>query len=323
MKRRRFIETTGLCTAAGLLPHSFTLANKLVSTNLLTMEDIGIQLFSLPKVMEQNPEDGFKSLASMGYRKIEMYGPYPFSAQPAKDRWQSLAPRLGFSGSGYFGKGAEGFKEMANTFELSIPSAHTDLLTLQHNMDDMAKAHEVLGFDYVVLPALPDEYRSSMDDYKRAADLFNEIGKNAVSKGFNFAYHNHGYGLSEVDGQIPLQFILENTDPNYVFFEMDIFWTVAGRANPAEYLKNYPGRYHMMHVKDMKEAKTFSGDGGDPAQWMELFPFMCSAGDGVIPLDEIIPLAKENGVTHFFVEQDMVADPDVALLRSAEHLKSL
>ena len=287
------------------------------------IEELGIQLFSVPLLLEQDLQAGLKLLAELGFKKIELYGPYPFSAASAKEGWKALAPRLGFSGSGYFGQEATEFKKILNDFELSCPSAHTDLDTLEYHLEDMARASEVLGFEYVILPAIPQERRTSMEDYKSLAELFNIIGKRARELNLKFGYHNHGYGLSDMEGQIPLQYLIENTDPEWVFLEMDVFWTTAGRADPIEYLTKYPDRYHLMHVKDMKELRTFSGDGGDPGQWMELFPAMCSAGDGVIELDKIIPTAIKSGVKHFMVEQDMVREPHIALQRSADYLKSL
>jgi len=78
-----------------------------------------------------------------------------------------------------------------------------------------------------------------------------------------------------------------------------------------------------MHVKDMSKKVQFSGDGGDSRQWIELFPYMTTAGNGVIDLKTILPKAKENGVKHFIVEQDMVAEPEIALKKSVDYLLSL
>jgi sugar phosphate isomerase/epimerase len=75
-----------------------------------------------------------------------------------------------------------------------------------------------------------------------------------------------------------------------------------------------------LHLKDMKELKHFSGDGGDPSQWIELFPYMTSVGDGVLDIQGIVSQARQAGVEHFIVEQDMVANPEVALRRSADFL---
>ncbi len=322
MKRRKFLGSTAALAAASALPTE-VFAWLGTKNKPLMLKDIGLQLFSVPLLMEKDFARGVQMLAEMGFRKLELYGPYPFSANSAKERWESLAPRLGFSGSGFYGQSVANLKSIIDEHNISIPAIHTDLVTLENHIEDLAKASKTLNYEYVVLPALPAENRKNMDDYKRTADLFNKIGKRAVELGIKFAYHNHGYGLNETDGQIPLQYLMENTEKDWVYFEMDLFWTTAGGADPLEYLSKYPGRYKLMHVKDMMEKRRFSGDGGDPSQWMELFPVMCSAGDGVLPLKEIIPAAKESGVEHFIVEQDMVAKPEIALQRSIDYLLEL
>jgi sugar phosphate isomerase/epimerase len=79
----------------------------------------------------------------------------------------------------------------------------------------------------------------------------------------------------------------------------------------------------MMHVKDMKELVHFKGDGGNPAQWIGLFPYITSVGDGVLDLKSILAQARESGVKHFFVEQDMAANPTMDLQRSVKFLEKL
>ncbi len=323
MKRRDFVKSAGILSSVSLIPFGGFAARDLDFYNDSLIEEVGIQLFSVPLMLEKDFEKGIELLSNMGFKKLELYGPYPFSSVSNKEHWAALTPRLGFSGSGYFGKTETEIKRILDKYGLSVPSIHTDLDTLENHMIDLAKAKDTLGFEYIVLPALPPEKRASMNDYRKTADLFNSIGKSARQAGLKFAYHNHGYGLNELEGQIPMQYLIENTDPDWVFLEMDLFWTTAGRAEPLEYLKNYPGRYHLMHVKDMKSKQNFSGDGGDPGQWMELFPYMCSAGEGVLDLEKIIPQAIESGVKHFIVEQDMVQDPAVALQKSIDYLKSL
>lgn len=285
--------------------------------------DVGIQLFSLPKTLEADFAAGMKLLANMGYTEIEMFGPYPFSVEAAHQRWEAVTPMLGFSGSGYFGHTAKEIKAIYDDNGLKVIAMHTDLVTLENHIENFSNARDILGFEYLILPAIPDERRKTMDDYKRMADTFNTIGKNAKKMGLKFAYHNHGYGLNTVDGQIPFEVMIDATDPDVVFLEMDVFWTTAGNADPATYLKKYSGRYRCMHLKDMKEIKTFSGDGGDAGQWIELFPNMASAGEGVIDFKQLLPIAKANGVKHFFVEQDMVHKPEVALQKSYDYLSSL
>jgi sugar phosphate isomerase/epimerase len=312
--RRTFIKELATLIAMSTLP---------ISNSKGKLKSIGIQLFSLPKSLEQDFEGTVKMLAEMGYTELELFGPYPFSHMNNQEHWKLLAPMLGFSGSGYFGREINEIKAILEDHGMTSPSAHTDLDTLVHHMDRLGEAARVLGHQYVALPAIPDDRRKTTDDYKNIAALFNEIGAAAKKEGIRFAYHNHGYGLKPVDGKMPLEIIFDETDPELVFFEMDIFWTAAGGLEPVDLLKKYGNRYRLMHIKDMKPKTQFSGDGGDASQWMELFPLMTSAGEGELGVKEIIEVALQTGVDHFFVEQDLVADPEVALAKSSAFIKSI
>ena len=240
-----------------------------------------------------------------------------------KKYWSSVSIQLGFEGSGFFGKSSKVIAKSLKAHGLNVVSMHTDLDTLQNNMSELAAAAHEIGAKYVVLPAIPEDRRKTVDDYKKTAEAFNKIGTEANKNGIRFAYHNHGYGLQLMDRVMPLDIILNGTDPKLVFLEMDLFWTTAGGADPIELLKKHSGRYKMMHVKDMKQKVHFSGDGGEASQWIALFPFMSSAGDGILDLNNILKVAKENGMDHFFVEQDMVLHPEIALKRSYNYLKSI
>ena len=318
MKRRSFIKNTSVAaTALTLFPG---LAS---SCNTKSLNTIGVQLFSLPKLLEIDFNGGIKMLAEMGYKEIEMYGPFPFSTDSVKEEWKSITPELGFSGSGYFGQSPQEVKTILKEHGVKVTSVHSDMGTLQTRMEQLGEAGDILGFEYIGLPAIPEEKRKTIDDYKRVAEELNKIGEQARNVGLKFAYHNHGYGLSEIDGQVPLNIIFDQTDPNLVFFEMDIYWTTAGGADPVNYLESYPGRYHLMHIKDMTKKVKFSGDGGNPSQWNELFPYMTTVGDGVLDIPSIISVGQKQGVQHFYVEQDTVDNPEVALKKSFDYLKTI
>ncbi len=312
--RRTFIKELSMLTAMSAIP---------ITTSKGQLKNLGVQLFSLPKSLETDFVATVKMLAKMGYNELELFGPYPFSHETAQEWWKTLAPMLGFSGSGYFGREIGEIKTILDDHGMTSPSAHTDLDTLVHHMDRLGEAANVLGHKYVILPAIPDEKRKSLDDYKKIAASFNEIGSAAKKVGIRFAYHNHGYGLKPVDGKMPLEIIFDETDPELVFFEMDIFWTAAGGLEPVDLLKKYHNRYRLMHIKDMKPKTQFSGDGGDASQWMELFPLMTSAGEGELGVKEIMEVALTTGIEHFFIEQDLVADPEIALAKSSAFLKSI
>lgn len=287
------------------------------------VRQFGVQLFSIPKMLEQDFAGAITFLAELGYREVETFGPYTFSDPQQIANWKRITPDLGFSGSGFFGKTLAEALAILKGNGMSVPSMHTDLHTLQGRMGQLAEAAHQLGAGYVTLPSIPADRRQSLDDYKRTAELFNRIGADAIKHGVKFAYHNHGYGLKPMDGQVPLELLLQATDPALVFLELDIYWTVAGGADPIDYLNRHGNRYRLMHLKDMKQIHHFEGDGGTPDQWIKLFPYMTYLGDGAIDLPAILSAAERVGVEHYFVEQDTVADPQKALQASAAYLRTL
>jgi len=319
LKRRDFLKNSGALFASSLLLKELH-AQSFFKSNA-HLDKIGLQLFSIPKLLEKDFAGTMTMLAQIGYKEIEFYGPYPFSTQEAKDRWNGITPSLGFSGSGYFGLKVEEVKKVLDYNGLTSSSMHTDLSTLSKGMDEMAEAAHILGQTYIILPSY--ETQPNLDAYKRLAEQFNQIGAHAQKLGLRFAFHNHGNGLKEMEGKIPLDLILEQTDPKLVFLQMDIYWTTAGGIDPVAYLDKYAGRYRLIHIKDMIKEVRFSGDGGDPKQWIELFPYMTDAGSGVLDLKKIISHAKKSGVEHFILERDMVPDPDVALVKSYKYLSQL
>ncbi|HEY9116770.1 MAG TPA: sugar phosphate isomerase/epimerase, partial [Roseivirga sp.] len=269
MKRRKFLKNSLLTTGAAM-----SLGFQACSPSQAKSTPYGLGLFSIPLMLDNDVRTGFKMLAEMGYKEVELYGPFPFSVQAAKDGWAAVTPQLGFSGSGFFGHDVKDFANILNEYDLKATSTHADLETLKTRMPQMAEAAHILGMECVGIPSIPPELRTNLDDYKRMAETFNQIGESAKKEGLKYIYHNHGYGFHEMEGEIPIDLILDQTDPELVFMEMDIYWTAAGGADPVDYLKKHPGRYIAMHLKDMKEKKQFSGDGGDPTQWIELFPYM-------------------------------------------------
>lgn len=323
MHRKDFMKRMGMLTFGGSLFTEAMKANTLAMANTAPLRRIGVQLFTLPASLEKDFENTIAMLAGMGYKEIELFGPYPFSAESAKNNWKAISGFLGFSGSGYFGRTEKQLKSLFQENGLTVPAMHTDLETLETRMEYLGAAGDALGFRYVILPSIPEERRKTPDDYRRMAEVFNNIGQNAKREGLRFAYHNHGYGLNEREGVIPLQLLLDNTDPGLVFLEMDLFWHIAGKADPIAYMKKYKNRYQLMHVKDMKQIRTFSGEGAEVSQWMELFPNMAAAGEGAVDLKNIIPFARKYGVRHFFVENDLAKEPETALQTSIDFLKKL
>jgi sugar phosphate isomerase/epimerase len=104
---------------------------------------------------------------------------------------------------------------------------------------------------------------------------------------------------------------------------MDIYWMTAGGVDVSAYLDKYPGRFRLMHVKDMAKDVRFSGDGGDSKQWIELFPYLENAGSGVLDLKKILSHARKSKVEHFIVERDLAPNPKDDLQKSYSYLTGL
>lgn len=320
INRREFIKTSSVA-AVGLFAAQSTGIG--AGDKLSRLGRLGVQVWSIAKFLEQDLDVGLKMLAQAGYKELELFGPYPFSTQGDKDSWKGLTQMLGFSQSGYFGQTAKEFKQTLDRYGLSSPAMHVGLDTLRNNLGETAEAANILGQRYAGIAAIPQDERRTVDDYKRLADEFNIIGENAKKLGISFYYHNHGYGLKKVGGIIPFDLVIEGTDPSLVFFEMDIFWHSAGGADPLSYLDKNPGRFKLMHVKDMSKEVRFSGDGGDPRQWVELFPYITDPGSGVLDLKAILSEALESGVEHFIFENDVITNPKLSLERAFKYLSSL
>lgn len=309
LNRRDFLKASGT-VASGSLFFSRLAAQSFLAVKA-PLSRIGVQLFSIPKLLENDFAGTMKLLAKIGYKEVEFYGPYPFSTKEDVERWKAVTPSLVFSGSGYYGHTAQEAKQILADNGLSSPSMHVGLATLKNAMGQLAEAAHVLDTTYVILPSAKTP--PNLDGYKQQAEDFNSIGAEAAKYGLRFAYHNHGNGLKEIEGKIPLDVVMEYTDPKLVYFQMDIYWTTAGGIDPAEYLDKHAGRYRLMHLKDMTKKVHFSGDGGDSKQWIELFPYMTDAGSGVLDLKNILSHAQKSGVDHFIVEHDQAPHPKDAL----------
>lgn len=205
---------------------------------------------------------------------------------------------------------------------LTSPSMHVDFPTMRTRLAEAAEAAHVLGQRHLIIPSLPKEERADLEAYRRLADEFNAFGRRAKELGVRFAYHNHGNETGEMEGEVPLRLLLERTDPELVDFEMDLYWMVAGGADPVDYFEQYPGRFRLVHIKDMAEPVRFE----DPTNALEngeVFASMrqvTDPGSGVLDLDRYLEAAKAGGVQHFLIERDLSPAPLETLRKSYERL---
>lgn len=285
---------------------------------------LGVQLFTIPRMADQDLKGTLKLLSNIGYQEVEFFGPYPFSAQEAMNAWKPVGEMLKMTRSAFFGYEVKEVSAMLKDFNLKTPSFHLDLYTFRKNLKATLDALSAFGAKYVVLPVISDvNERKTLDHYKKLAEEFNNFGQQMATYDMQFVYHNHGYELTPKDGEIPMDCLIKNTDAKTVKFELDIFWMSAAGGDPIQYLNNYPGRFKLLHIKDATEKVRFSGDGGTGDQWITLFSKMADPGTGVFDLVGILKAASKSGVEHFYLERDLTPTPDATLRNSFVNLKKM
>jgi len=320
LQRRQFIKSAGWATAFAFSPF----AHSLLDDFMKKKKKLGVQLFTIPQMVDKDLKGTLQLLSEIGYKEVEFFGPYPFSAPETVEGWKPLAAQLGFKRNAFYGYSLAEVKTMLSEFKLKTPSMHLDLITFRKNLKETLDAVAPLGVKYLALPALSDiNERKTLDHYKRLAEEFNSFGQQMSTYGMAFVYHNHGFEHAKMEGVVPMDFLLQNTDSKNVKFELDIFWMSAAGADPVDYLNRYPGRYKLMHIKDAAEKVRFAGDGGTPDQWMAVFSKMADPGTGVFDIPKILAAGEKAGVEHFFLERDLTPTPESTLKNSFVNLSKM
>ncbi|MFP2996065.1 sugar phosphate isomerase/epimerase [Spongiivirga sp. MCCC 1A20706] len=321
MNRREAIKHTALATGALAMTPSLQAIENLTSMTIKNI-NFGVQLFTIPSMVEKDLKGTLQLLSDIGYKEIEFFGPYPFSSDVAKQGFDQMKQMLNVQQHAFYGYETKVVKTMLDDFGLSAPSVHVNIDSLRTHMTALLDGLAPLDTKYVVLPILMDG-RASLDDYKKRVDEFNGFGEQMAKYNMKFVYHNHGYEHKEMNGQVPLQYLIDHTDQETVQFELDIFWMAAAGADPVEFLKANPGRFKMLHLKDAASSYRFSKDGGTPDQWMAGFPKMADPGDGIFDIKLILEEAIKSGVDHFYLERDLTPTPMDTLKNSFKNLSSL
>lgn len=266
-KRRDFVKTatTGLALTA--------LTGKLMGQahdslfGERNMKEFGLQLYTVRDVMPKDPKGVLKQVAAMGYKQVESFE--------------------GEKGMFWGMKNTE-FKKYMDDLGMQIISSHCNI-----EKDFENKAHEAaeIGMKYLIDPWVGPQ--KDIDTFKKFADKFNEAGEVCKKAGLRFAYHNHDYPFAPLDGQVPLDVMIQNTDAAIVDFEMDIYWVVTAGEDPIKWFNKYPNRFRLCHIKDRKKNAPLSDKDAS-----------CVAGQGEIDFQKILDAGKKNGLQYDIVEQE-------------------
>jgi sugar phosphate isomerase/epimerase len=238
MKKRSIISIVLLMVVTGLI------FSTIYSFTAKPQKNIGLQLYSIRDSIMKNVPAAIAKVGKMGYKFVE----------PAN-----------YDNGKLYGMEPAAFKALCLSNGLTILSSHVgqslpDSANLGKTMawwDACIDAHVAAGAKFLIQPFMGDEAYRSLDTLKLYCNYFNKIGEKCKGKGIQFGYHNHDREFStKLEGQTIYDFMLTNTDPQKVTFEMDLYWAVMGGANPVDYFNKYPGRFELWHIKDKKEVGT-------------------------------------------------------------------
>lgn len=200
--------------------------------------------------------------------------------------------------SNLFGLTAETFRALLDDRGMVCTSYGVGYDYLLENVEEAAKDAKILGAKYVRVAWISHEPPFDIEDAKRSVDDFNKVGKVLVDKGLSFCYHNHGYEFRPYEKETLFDYIVKNTNPDYVSFELDILWAFHPGQNPAKLIKKYPERFKLMHVKDLKMGVKgdFSG-GTSPENDVAL-------GTGQIDIKAVWKAAKKSAIEYYYIEDE-------------------
>jgi sugar phosphate isomerase/epimerase len=243
------------------------------------LDRIGVQLYTIRDALTADLDGSLARVAAIGYREVEL--------------------------AGYRSHTVAEFKAALDRHGLAAPSTHIAMERVRDELPRVLDEAHQLGHKFVVCPNIADE-KAGLDGYRQAADVLNHAGEIAGRSGISIGYHNHESELAPIGGVRPYDVMLERTDPRLVTMEMDIFWLVKGGGDPLAYFRKYPGRFRMVHVKDMD---------GTPAKTM------VDVGKGVIDWKKLFE--ADPGIEHYFVEHDDARDPFASIADSYAYLRGL
>ncbi len=202
---------------------------------------IGIQLWSVRGDMQADPEGTLQQLGEMGYSFIE-------SADYRNGQFYGMAP-ADFRAL----VEANGMEFLSTHVYRPLPQEEDQWDETMEWWDEALDAHVAAGVPYCVVPTMDRSAFESIENLDKWVNYFNEIGRLAHNKGVRFGFHNHAIEFTEVEDVVAYDYMLENTDPELVFFQLDLYWIDQGGKDAIDYFRRYPGRFLMYHVKDHEE----------------------------------------------------------------------
>ena len=297
--RRQFLGSLSMTIVGG----SLALSSRSAFASPLGLP-LGLQLYSVREMLARDYLATLKQISSLGYREVEA--------------------------AGFFGHTPEQVKQAMSAAGLSLVSAHYPSHDLLSSFDENLAFAKALGLKYMIcsFPGIKKSDRLkdqsyatqvqsfTLEDYRWNADNFNAWGRKVKAAGMQFGYHNHTMEFAPQDGVIPFDELVRLTDPELVTFELDCGWVIVGGGDPVAYLRRYPTRISMLHVKDFKAALKPSTVINPPPA--------AELGRGTLDFRKVFEAARNGNLRHYFVEQEAYDMPPFEALRiDAQYMQKL
>jgi sugar phosphate isomerase/epimerase len=278
------------------------------ATNQSPHPPLGLQLYTVMPLLQQDFEGTLRAVAQIGYREVETIG--TFGRDPAElralfDKYNLRSPSQHMVPGNLY----EVFNRLTRK-ELTFEQASRlwqDIMSVDRVepiMEECIRSAKALGQKYIVWQILWPQQMQTRALVEKFCKGLDEAGRLAAREGHVLCYHNHATELKPHDGVIPYDFILEHTDPERVKMELDCFWTVSAGADPVRYFNRYPGRFRQCHLKD----GTASGE-------------VTVVGEGIMKFEPLLTAARAAGIEHYYVEQDGAAEPMKASAQAYQYLR--
>ena len=290
--RRAFLATSAsaLTAACTGLPAAKPPAKRI--------KQIGIQTYTLRDAMQADMPATLAMIKRAGYDYVEL------------------------NGRDLTGRSPEIVRNRVETAGLYAPSTHLSYKPVRDETETMIKTCKTLGCKYGIVPWMDEDVRG-LDDWKRHAQVLNEAGKAFRDNDISLAYHNHQFEFADLGGgTTAMEILLEETDPEFLCFQIDIFWAYLASVDMAALFRAHPGRFKLSHVKDMRRAPSPDMVGRDyPEIVGEL---MVNVGEGIIDFASLFALNDISGMEYFVAEHDALPAPfEASITTSHDAIRAL
>lgn len=244
------------------------------------IENIGLQLYTVRSALAKDLEGTIAAVAAAGIRELEF--------------------------AGYYGKSPAWWTEVLNKYALTAPATHEALPAADSGWSAIFDRAKGMGHRIVIVPFVGTDYRGTRANWMRLAERLNTGAEQAKAVGLQFAYHNHDFEFSPVEGTTGYEILTAQTDASLVKLELDMYWAVKAGRDPLQLMTAHAGRVICCHVKDASAAPERT---------------MMDVGAGTIDFKTLLAKGRAMGLKHWFIEHDQPADPLASIRASAAAMR--